>query len=190
MVGRGPEWTLRAAVARINPKLPAGTPCNGLRTRDDGHPHRRRSRTIAAFTSCSYPACRSPISTMTALNNTTRQTSSTSTTPPTTNSSPSTNSRSPWARRSADPDILLFVNGMPLGQIELKAPARCSAAGGCQPDRPLHLDDSGAVPVRGDHRRLGSDQARVGTIYDPGRALRGVEVDGPGRRPVQAHSWR
>ncbi len=65
------------------------------------------------------------------------------------------------------PDILLFVNGLPLGQIELKAPGAKAWRRRSSIRSPLQRDDPSALPLRRDHRRVGLHQARVGTITTP-----------------------
>ena len=55
------------------------------------------------------------------------------------------------------PDILLFVNGLPLGQLEVKDPGNARRRrGGREPGRALRGDDSRAVPLRRADRRVGS----------------------------------
>ena len=78
------------------------------------------------------------------------------------------------------PDILLFVNGLPLGQLELKAPGKAALRpGGSQSGPPLHRGDSRPLPLRGDRRRLRSnDRARRYCSSTPVGALRRVEGDG------------
>ena len=77
------------------------------------------------------------------------------------------------------PDILLFVNGLPLGQIELKAPGTEDTAQAAV-NQVRHYTETIAPLYRYVEIVGVSDlmTARVGTSHDPGGALRGVEDDG------------
>ena len=85
-------------------------------------------------------------------------------------------------KKNRRPDVLLFVNGLPLGQVELKNPAAetATATAARQPGRattPRRSRSSTATS-----RSSASPTcftARVGHDHDAGRALRRVEDDGP-----------
>ena len=81
------------------------------------------------------------------------------------------------------PDVLLFVNGIPLGQVELKSPADEQATPEAAATQVAHYAET-IPPLYRFVEIIGvSDliQARVGTITTPAGALRRVEDDGPGR---------
>ena len=96
--------------------------------------------------------------------------SSTSTTRSGTSSSRSTSSRSSIGQKNRRPDILLFVNGLPLGQLELKDPGERGATpvGAGEPGRALRRDDPAPLPLRRARRRSPTCCRRgVGTITTP-----------------------
>ena len=92
------------------------------------------------------------------------------------------------------PDILLFVNGLPLGQLELKAPGLAeSAQGGDQSDPPLHRHDSQPLPLSWDRRCVGPDVgACLGTWstaaehFAEWKEMGAADRQPHGRSPLQA----
>ena len=166
----------RRSIERLNPELPVGC---GRGCGQDGAPSRVAGGPdgeLAGLPVADRRAYRSSTATPTGRPRMRGRSWSTGRTQARTTCWRSTSSRF-RARPKRRPDVVLFVNGLPLGLLELKKPGRAERddAGGVQPGPDLPGPDSRPVHVEPGHGDLGRHPGPGGDVHGPVEPLRAVE---------------